>query len=221
MTYTLKQLCDNALINAGTSDTLSSYIGNTDRQAMKAVRAADEAVAQLRASFNWEVLMTTKSVTFTSSQFYALAADVELIHPNSLVNITNGTKYTAVSPERAATIEAGETDIDGTEVFIRTGSIKFLGTVTAGETFEFKYQMNTAVVTTGAAVTERFAVDTDTCKLNDELVVLLMAIILRDNEGSDSRTLRERFGRLFKRYTGADSYRTSVNLFNRKPIWFR
>jgi hypothetical protein len=219
MSYTLKQLCDNAIINAGTSDTLASYYGSTDKQAQKAIRAADEAVAQLRASHNWEVLLTTKSTAFTSSQFYALDSDVEYIHPDSLVNTTTGTKYISISPERAAEIESGSADADVSEVFLRSGSIKFMATVTSGETFEFKYQTNKAITAVSTTTYERFTADTDTCLIKDELVVLLMAIILRDNEGSDSRVLRERFARLYSRYTGADSYRTKVSLFSRAAIW--
>lgn len=221
MSLTLFQICDGAIIAAGTSDTMTSYVGNSDKQAKKVVSAVNEAVAQLRAAYNWEVLMTTKSATFTSSNYYALADDVEFIHHDSLVNISSAVRYKSITAERAAEIESNQIAANYDEVFIRSGAIKFMLPVTVGQTFEFKYQTNEAVVTTGNVTAKYFAVDSDTCKLNSDILVLLTAIILRDNEGSDSTVLRERFGRLYKRATGADAYRTKYEMFRRAPIWRR
>ena len=221
MSLTLLQLLDEAIIASGTMDTQSTYYGNSDKQAKKALAAANEAVAQLRAAYNWEKLMTTKSITLTSSQYYAIADDVEFIQPNSFVNATSGVKYKSISPERAAEIESGAKAADHDEIFIRDGSFKFMATVTSGETVEYKYQLNTAVVNSGGDKLKRFTADDNTVLVPDELVILLTAIILRDNEGSDSSVLRERFSRLFKRFTGADNYRTKLELFRRSSITWR
>ena len=166
---TLEEILDSVLLESG-MDTESTYVGNSKDAVARLVNLANRSLANL-AQWPWQALRRTWSFTLSTDTSYTLPDDFGFFVPDTMYN----SNYLGPVnfPSDASDWHYLQSSSGGAGDRVRA---RFLGNVveiyepTSGDTMRVEYVSKYAVLDTGGTAKQRFTVDTDTPRINDELV---------------------------------------------------
>ena len=177
MALTLKEILDAAMHESG-MPTEAAYASSNDDAIKRMLYIANRALEDL-ARYPWQVLLKRYTFTLTDSTTYSLPPDYRAIVPDTMY--TDSHLWPVDFPtDRAewAYLKASGGGT-GTRVQMRLLADQIeIYEPSVGEEIAFEYISSKPVLDTdGVTYKQRFAADTDTCVLDDELLTL--AIIWR------------------------------------------
>jgi hypothetical protein len=186
MAKTFNQICDAVVATAGTEQTLTSYIGNTDLSALRIVTAVNQALDWILGHKSWAPTLVDHTITMVgATQKYTLPADAVRIRPDTLVNTTGGQIYSPISRATYNRILAGAlstSDYETSTVVLEGKSILFTDAVVNGETVICQYYSSHSVLDVDGVTTKpHFVAATDTSLIDESLLILVGAMVLKQN----------------------------------------
>lgn len=155
-------------------DRPSTVIGNSDaNQFLRLLNREGEALSK----WPWEILVKEDTFTLvTADQDYALASDFRYIIPSTQWNRDNKRAIIWINSQEWQFFK-GWTTVNGLNLRarIRGGEMEFEQTITSsddGKTIAYEYISKNWTESTGGTAQQKFAADTDTSVLDEELLTL-------------------------------------------------
>ena len=162
-----------------------TVIGNADAdQYLRLLNREGEALSK----FTWQALVKEDTFTLaTSTQTYSLATDFRYIIPSTQWNRDNKRSIIWITSEEYQFFK-GWTTVNGLNLRarIRADLFEFEQTITAsdnGKTIAYEYVSKNWTESAASAAQQKFAVDTDTSVLDEELLTLGLIWRFRKSKG--------------------------------------
>lgn len=175
---TLMQLA-NAVATEIQIPVPSAVVGLTDPTPRRMLRYANKAVDFVGRSADWNVLRRERIFTAGAGSVQTLAFpyDYTRMVPRTFWNRTDGQLYDGpLAPYQWQSV-ASNSSIQGSPVFTIMGTeIRVYPALKGTETLSFEYVSNEFVENDDGIGKQRFQVDTDRNRLDDELVILAMVM---------------------------------------------
>jgi hypothetical protein len=171
----LLTLCQDVAYEVG-FPAPDSIVGNTDQTAQQLFRLANREGEALSQAHNWQVLTEEGSITLvTADQDYALPGDFRYIVPMTTWNRSD--KRIVINPVTSEQWQflKGWTTINGLNLRarIRGNEMEFEQTIAAGDngkSIYFEYLSKNWAADSGGTSQHKFQADTDTGRLDEELI---------------------------------------------------
>jgi len=155
-------------------DRPSTVVGNSDaNQVLRLLNREGEALS----SWPWEILVKEDTFTLaTSDQDYALASDFRYLIPSTQWNRDNKRAIIWLNSQEWQFFK-GWTTVNGLNLRarIRNGQMEFEQTIGAadnGKTIAYEYVSKNWTADSGSTAQQKFAADSDTSVLDEELLTL-------------------------------------------------
>ena len=171
----LLSICQDAAEEIG-FPAPSSVVGSSDPNAKQLLRFANREGEELSQATNWNILVTEGSVTLaTGDQDYALASDLRWVIPTTTWNRNDKRIVLAPLTSQEWQFHKAWTTISGLNLMarIRNNQLEFSQTISSsenGKVIYYEYVSNKWASTSGGTAQQLFLLDTDTCRLDEELV---------------------------------------------------
>ena len=166
---TLEEILDSVLLESG-MDTETSYVGNSKDAVVRLVNLANRSIANLSV-WPWQALRRTWSFTLSDDTQYTLPTDFGSFIPDTMYN--SNYLGTVNFPTDASDWHFLQSSSGGTGSRVRA---RFIGDVveiyepTSGDTMRVEYRSKYPVLDSGGTAKQRFTVDSDTSRINDDLL---------------------------------------------------
>lgn len=168
-------------------DQPATVIGNSDAdQFLRLLNREGEALSK----WHWEILVKEDTFTLaTSDQDYALASDFRYIIPSTQWNRDNKRAIIWLNSQEWQFFK-GWTTVNGLNLRarIRNNEFEFEQTILAadnGKTIAYEYVSKNWTLSAGASAQQKFAVDSDTSVLDEELLTLGLVWRFKKAKGMD------------------------------------
>jgi hypothetical protein len=169
MSKTLKQICDATSIRAGLGKQ-GAYFGANDETL---AYLANEALHELKRSFNWQAQRTEGTISMTTATSYDLPADLLYIVPNTM-NADGQQRFIKFPFDDETFWYFKSNTATGIDYKIRlSGNQLDVLNPDSGIDLIFEYITDNVVTSSGESSPDKaeFTKDTDTCALDDELLI--------------------------------------------------
>lgn len=167
-----------------------TIVGNTSTEAQSLLRAAQKVGKRLMSAYAWQILRGEQTFTSvaTETQTAILPSDFDRIIPETLWDRTD---MVLISGPISATEWQGKkahqySDTRNPKFILRGGIIAVQPTLSAGHTLAFEYVSNLWCQSAALAGQTRWAADTDTAKIDEELITLGVTFEYLDSDGLPS-----------------------------------
>lgn len=170
MSLTLKQMLDEVLLLSGV-DTETSYVDQGTAEVERLVSLANRSASDL-ALYPWQGLRSRYTFTLTTDTEYALPADYLAFIPNTMY--ANGEVIRADFPTETGMWSYLQASSGATGARYQMRLLDNMIQVfqpDSGQVMSFEYQSKYPVLSSGGTAKQRFTADTDTFRLDDELLI--------------------------------------------------
>jgi hypothetical protein len=168
-------------------DSPTTVVGNSDaNQFFRLLNREGEALSK----YPWEILVKEATYTLaTSDQDYALATDFRYLLPATVWNRDNQRSIIWINSQEWQFFK-GWTTVNGLNLRarIRAGQMEYEQTITSsdnGKTIAYEYISKNWTASTLSVAQQKFAVDTDTSVLDEELLTLGLVWRFKKAKGLD------------------------------------
>jgi len=170
---TLSEILDAVLLESSV-DTENVYYASTDPAVRRLVAMADRSASRLAAAHDWQALRRTYTLTLDSNTDYALPSDFgalvadtafqdSYIHPIDM----------RTDPEYWGYLQSASSGVGPRARFRILGDRLHVYAPQSGQTVRYEYLSNHPIVDTdGTTTKQRWEADTDTFRLDDDLLVM-------------------------------------------------
>lgn len=170
MALTLKNMLDAVMLEAG-MDTEAEY-ATSDVDAVKRLMYLANRAVDTLAMWPWQALRKTYTFTLTSATSYALPEDFQALLPDTTYD--DSTMFGVDIPADDSEWAYLQSQSAGSDYRVKArilGGTLRVYQPNAGDTVRLEYLSSFAVQDSGGTAKQRFTADTDTTKLDDELVI--------------------------------------------------
>lgn len=170
MALTLKNMLDAVLLESGVA-TETAYAASDDDEVKRLLYLANRSIETL-SRYPWQVLRKTYEFTLTSETTYQLPSDFRSFVPDTMY--TDSHLWPVDFPSDASDWAYLQASSGGNGIAVR---MRLLGNQlevyqpTSGEVIRVEYVSKHPVQAADESYKERFTADTDTCVLDDDMVV--------------------------------------------------
>jgi len=168
-------------------DQPDTVVGNSDAdQFLRLLNREGEALSK----WPWEILVKEDTFTLvTADQDYALASDFRYLLPTTMWNRDNKRAIIWLNSQEFQFFK-GWTTVNGLNLRarIRNNEIEFEQTITSsdnGKTIAYEYISKNWTADSGSTAQQKFAVDSDTSVLDEELLTLGLVWRFKKAKGMD------------------------------------
>ena len=183
---TLLSIVQDAADEAGW-DQPATVVGNTDAdQFLRLLNREGEALSK----WQWEILVKEDTFTLaTSDQDYALASDFRYLIPTTIWNRDNKRAIIWLNSQEWQFFK-GWTTVNGLNLRarLRNNQMEFEQTIVAadnGKTIAYEYVSKNWTADSGSTAQQKFAADSDTSVLDEELLTLGLVWRFKKAKGMD------------------------------------
>ena len=183
---TLLSIVQDAADEAGW-DQPATVVGNTDAdQFLRLLNREGEALSK----WQWEILVKEDTFTLaTADQDYALASDFRYLIPTTIWNRDNKRAILWLNSQMWQFFK-GWTTVNGLNLRarLRNGEMEFEQTITSsdnGKTIAYEYVSKNWTADSGSTAQQKFAADSDTSVLDEELLTLGLVWRFKKAKGMD------------------------------------
>ena len=183
---TLLSIVQDAADEAGW-DQPATVVGNTDAdQFLRLLNREGEVLSK----WQWEILVKEDTFTLaTSDQDYALASDFRYLIPTTIWNRDNKRAILWLNSQMWQFFK-GWTTVNGLNLRarLRNGEMEFEQTITSsdnGKTIAYEYVSKNWTADSGSTAQQKFAADSDTSVLDEELLTLGLVWRFKKAKGMD------------------------------------
>jgi hypothetical protein len=179
--------------------TLATVVGNTDPAAALMLRLANEGGKSVAKRHLWTALRTEKTFTTTAAaaQVASVGTDFDRMVPETFYDRTLRKRvFGPISPDEWQLIQSSLITYVNPAFIIRgsgTASILITPTPSAGNTCAYEYISKNWCQSSGLTAQAAWAADTDTAKLDEELLALDLIWRWREAKKLDSQAERQTF----------------------------
>ena len=168
---TLDQILDEVLILSGV-DTQSAYAAATVDAEKRAVSVANQSIAYLK-KWPWQALRKRHTITLTSATEYTLPSDIQAIIPDTMYS--NDNVLPSDFPSNAQFWSYLKSSSGATDARYQVRWLEdelHVHEPDSGDEISFEYISTHPVLDTdGTTTKEKFVADTDTFRLDDDLLI--------------------------------------------------
>lgn len=202
----------------------AAVIASTDSQMLLLVRVANNEGRSLAARHDWQVLTTETSFTTLAqaSQTSSIPSDFDRLIPGTMFNrTTNRRVYGPIDTAEWQEIQSSLVTRVNPAFRIRGGTILITPNPTAGQSVYYEYISTKWCQSSGGTAAAAWAADSDTGKLNENLMTLGIVWRFRAAEGLDVSAQLADYERAVTDAILRDGSKRTINLsgtqYNRVP----
>lgn len=188
----------------------TTIVGNTRPGARRLLRYANSIGRQLIRDHNWQALRREQTFTAASGQLQASALPSDFLRfvPGTFYDRTNdGLLIGPIGPVEWQMLVTHEYQGAGhleRRFIYRNGEIRVIPGFDGGESCAFEYITDQWCEDTGGTGKTAFTVDTDTARIDEELLTLAIASAWLQGEGMPAMHIEDRFKSRMKSITHQD-----------------
>ncbi len=191
----------------------STIAGNGNVAARRLLRYANSVGQQIARDGNWRALRFehTFNATAAELQANALPADFERFVPGTFYNrTTNEYVVGPIGADEWQSIKA-QGDTSSEPRFIhRQNEVRMTPTPTAGDDMAFEYMSSHWCQDTSGTGQTAFAADTDTARIDEELLIMRIASVWLTSEGLPAGGQEDRYRQRMRDLSSQDQARRRV-----------
>lgn len=173
---TLLTICQDALKEIGGFNVPETIVGNTDPTAVQLLALANRSGRELALDYKWEVLLETHTFsTADGTAAYALPADFHSIADGTAWDRTNDWRLAGPASKRAwEQFQSSAVTSSGLRAWFRIQGRQFnlYPTPSSVRSIAYEYYQNTFVSPAAGSDKISFTLDTDTARIDEDLVLL-------------------------------------------------
>lgn len=171
MSLTLLQILDEVSLLSGV-DTNTEYVENTTDAVRGMVSLANQSAGVL-SLYPWQGLRARYSFDMTTDTSYSLPTDYRAFVPDSMY--VDGQSWKVDFPTDTGEwsyLQSGSISAGAQYRMRLLGDHILINDPTSGDTVSFEYLSKYPILDTDLVAKQRFTVDTDTWRLNDQLIIM-------------------------------------------------
>ena len=170
---TLKDILDSVLLESG-MDTETAYVSSGKDEVLRLVNLANRAARRIATGHNWQALLLTHTFSLTTETIYDLPSDIRAFIPDT--TFVDSYLFGVDMRTRPQLWHYLQVNTTGTGPRYRMRVIGDKINVyqpQSGDTISFEYLTDHPVLATnGVTSKKKFTLDTDTWRLDDDLLTM-------------------------------------------------